>query len=169
MNAGWIAVVFWVCSRIHLWTRLALRLYPKAMFACRHGAEGAWKIRLMGQKWCPLKLGGHHGLRRRCREGVLAGRILLNYVVWGNGSVSARLWNAIRTARWPEQPRGNRRLGAPRRVSAKEHADKQGDAGARLQREDRRLAAAARSTCRLPIKPLPIAGSDCPSTPSLEI
>ena len=100
MNAGWIAVVFWVCSRIHLWTRLALRLYPKAMFACRHGAEGAWKIRLMGQKWCPLKLGGHHGLRRRCREGVLAGRILLNYVVWGNGSVSARLWNAIRSDDW---------------------------------------------------------------------
>ncbi|MCZ3398957.1 hypothetical protein I7853_22525 [Klebsiella pneumoniae] len=33
-----------------------------------------------------------HGLRRRCREGVLAGRILLNYVVWGNGSVSARVW-----------------------------------------------------------------------------
>ena len=89
MNAGWIAVVFWVCSRIHLWTRLALRLYPKAMFACRHGAEGAWKIRLMG-----------HGLRRRCREGVLAGRILLNYVVWGNGSVSARLWNAIRSDDW---------------------------------------------------------------------
>lgn len=80
-----------------------------------------------------------HGLRRRCREGVLAGRILLNYVVWGNGSVSARLWNAIRTARWPEQPRGNRRLGAPRRVSAKEHADEQGAAGTRLQREDRCL------------------------------
>ncbi|WP_247183992.1 hypothetical protein [Escherichia coli] len=41
-----------------------------------------------------------HGLRRRCREGVLAGRILLNYVVWGNGSVSARLWNAIRSDDW---------------------------------------------------------------------
>lgn len=38
--------------------------------------------------------------RRRCREGVLAGRILLNYVVWGNGSVSARLWNAIRSDDW---------------------------------------------------------------------
>jgi hypothetical protein len=70
---------------------VGIEAVPKAMFACRHGAEGAWKIRLMGQKWCPLKLGGHHGLRRRCREGVLAGRILLNYVVWGNGSVSARL------------------------------------------------------------------------------
>jgi hypothetical protein len=45
-------------------------------------------------------LGGHHGLRRRCREGVLAGRILLNYVVWGNGSVSARLWNAICSDDW---------------------------------------------------------------------
>jgi hypothetical protein len=33
-------------------------------------------------------------------EGVLAGRILLNYVVWGNGSVSARLWNAIRSDDW---------------------------------------------------------------------
>ena len=41
-----------------------------------------------------------HGLRRRCREGVLDGRILLNYVVWGNGSVSARLWNAIRSDDW---------------------------------------------------------------------
>mgnify|MGYP003458354266 FL=1 len=41
-----------------------------------------------------------HGLRRRCREGVLAGRILLNYAVWGNGSVSARLWNAIRSDDW---------------------------------------------------------------------
>lgn len=41
-----------------------------------------------------------HGLRRRYREGVLAGRILLNYVVWGNGSVSARLWNAIRSDDW---------------------------------------------------------------------
>lgn len=41
-----------------------------------------------------------HGLRRRCREGVLAGRILLNYVAWGNGSVSARLWNAIRSDDW---------------------------------------------------------------------
>ncbi len=43
------------------------------------------------------------------------------------------------SARWPEQPRGNRRLGAPRRVSAKEHADEQGAAGTRLQREDRCL------------------------------
>lgn len=43
------------------------------------------------------------------------------------------------SARWPEQPRGNRRMGAPRRVSAKEHADKQGAAGTRLQREDRCL------------------------------
>ncbi|MGS6268273.1 hypothetical protein ACVGWD_21230, partial [Enterobacter asburiae] len=25
---------------------------------------------------------------------------LLNYVVWGNGSVSARLWNAIRSDDW---------------------------------------------------------------------
>ena len=41
-----------------------------------------------------------HGLRRRCREGVLAGRILLNYVVWGNGGFSARLWNAIRSDDW---------------------------------------------------------------------
>ncbi|MBW9418649.1 hypothetical protein ABKV41_18600 (plasmid) [Enterobacter roggenkampii] len=41
-----------------------------------------------------------HDLRRRCREGVLAGRILLNYVVWGNGSVSARLWNTIRSDDW---------------------------------------------------------------------
>ena len=32
-----------------------------------------------------------------------------------------------------------RRLGAPRRVSAKEHADEQGAAGTRLQREDRCL------------------------------
>jgi hypothetical protein len=64
-----------------------------------------------------------YGLRR-CREGVLAGRILLNYVVWGNGSVSARLWNAIRSDDWaiPHvglSSLGNRRLGAPRRVSAK--------------------------------------------------
>ncbi len=85
-----------------------------------------------------------HGLRRRCREGVLAGRILLNYVVWGNGSVSARLWNAIRSDDWaiPHvslSSLGNRRLGAPRRVSAKEHADEQGAAGTRLQREDRCL------------------------------
>lgn len=29
----------------------------------------------MGQKWCPLKLGGHHGLRRLRQEGVLAGQI----------------------------------------------------------------------------------------------
>lgn len=29
----------------------------------------------MGQKWCPLKLGGHHGLRRLRQEDVLAGRI----------------------------------------------------------------------------------------------
>jgi len=27
-------------------------------------------------------------------------RVLLNYVVWGNGSVSARLWNAIRSDDW---------------------------------------------------------------------
>ena len=38
-----------------------------------------------------------HGLRRRCREGVLAGRILLNYVVWGEGVVSARLRKATRS------------------------------------------------------------------------
>ena len=31
---------------------------------------------------------------------MLAGRILLHYVVWGNGSVSARLWNAIRIDDW---------------------------------------------------------------------
>lgn len=31
---------------------------------------------------------------------MLAGRILLNYVVWGNGSVSARLLNAIRSDDW---------------------------------------------------------------------
>ena len=43
------------------------------------------------------------------------------------------------SARWPEQPRGKRRLGAPRLVSAKEHADEQGAAGTRLQREDRCL------------------------------
>jgi len=38
-------------------------------------------------------------LRQRSREGrtVLE---LLNYVVWGNGSVSARLWNAIRSDDW---------------------------------------------------------------------
>lgn len=85
-----------------------------------------------------------HGLRRRCREGVLAGRILLNYVARGNRCFGPtlerdpqrRLGNS---ARWPEQPRGNRRLGAPRRVSAKEHADEQGAAGTRLQREDRCL------------------------------
>lgn len=37
--------------------------------------------------------------RQRSREGrtVLE---LLNYVVWGNGSVSARLWNAIRSDDW---------------------------------------------------------------------
>lgn len=29
----------------------------------------------MGQKWCPLELGGHHGLRRLRQEDVLAGRI----------------------------------------------------------------------------------------------
>ncbi|MGS6264844.1 hypothetical protein ACVGWD_03265, partial [Enterobacter asburiae] len=29
-----------------------------------------------------------------------AGRILLNYVVWGNGGFSARLWNAIRSDDW---------------------------------------------------------------------
>ncbi len=59
------------------------------------------------------------------REGVLAGRILLNYVVWGNGvfrpdsgTRSAATTGQFRTL--PEQPRGNRRLGAPRRVSAKD-------------------------------------------------
>ena len=31
---------------------------------------------------------------------MLAGRILLNYVVWGNGGFSARLWNAIRSDDW---------------------------------------------------------------------
>lgn len=29
----------------------------------------------MGQIWCPLKLSGHHGLRRLRQEDVLAGRI----------------------------------------------------------------------------------------------
>lgn len=29
----------------------------------------------MGQKWCPLKLGGHQALRRLRQEDVLAGRI----------------------------------------------------------------------------------------------
>ena len=52
-----------------------------------------------------------HGLRRRCREGVLAGRILLNYVVWGNGSVSARLWNAIRSDDWAIPHNGLSSLG----------------------------------------------------------
>lgn len=33
------------------------------------------EIRLTGQKWCPLKIGGHHGLRRLRQEDVLAGRI----------------------------------------------------------------------------------------------
>ena len=87
-----------------------------------------------------------HGLRRRCREGVLAGRIiLLNYVVWGQrGSVSARLWNTD-----PQRRLGNFRVslssleksssGRARRVSTKEHADEQGAAGTRLQREDRCL------------------------------
>ncbi len=72
-----------------------------------------------------------HGLRRRCREGVLAGRILLNYVVWGNGSVSARLWNAIRSDDWAIPHVSLSSLGEivvwrARRVSAKEHADEQG-------------------------------------------
>jgi hypothetical protein len=29
----------------------------------------------MGQIWCPLKLSGHHGLRRLRQEDLLAGRI----------------------------------------------------------------------------------------------
>lgn len=37
--------------------------------------------------------------RQRSREGRTMLE-LLNYVVWGNGSVSARLWNAIRSDDW---------------------------------------------------------------------
>ena len=33
----------------------------------------------MGQKGCPLKLGGHHGLRRRSREGVFAGPLHIKF------------------------------------------------------------------------------------------
>ena len=48
--------------------------------------------------------------RQRSRQGrtVLD---LLNYVVWGNGSVSARLWNAIRSDDWAIPPIGLSRLG----------------------------------------------------------
>lgn len=34
----------------------------------------------MGQKWCPRKLGGHHGLRRRSQEGVFTVPLLYNYL-----------------------------------------------------------------------------------------
>lgn len=37
--------------------------------------------------------------RQRSREGKTV-LDLLNYVVWGNGSVAARLWNAIRSDQW---------------------------------------------------------------------
>lgn len=72
-----------------------------------------------------------HGLRRRCREGVLAGRILLNYVVWGNGSVSARLWNAIRSDDWAIPHVSLSSLGeivvwARQTSFRQEHADEQG-------------------------------------------
>lgn len=62
---------------VALW---ALKIY------FRFGAEHAWKIRLMGQKWCQL-IGGHHGLRRLRQEDVLAGRIP-GFDYQGQGSVS---------------------------------------------------------------------------------
>ena len=43
---------------------------------------------LRGQKWCPLKLGGHHGLRRLRQEDVLGG-----YGKWAIGVPSgAVVW-----------------------------------------------------------------------------
>ena len=57
-------------------------------FCCRYGAEGMENP--LDGPWPSAAVS----------EGVLAGRILLNYAVWGNGSVSARLWNAIRSDDW---------------------------------------------------------------------
>nr|QTX14191.1 hypothetical protein [Klebsiella pneumoniae] len=91
MNAGWIAVVFLgrqpnpfvvevgieavaqgdVCDG-GTGFRTLLNDLSLERFAVGTALRAHGKIRLMG-----------HGLRRRCREGVLAGRILLNYVVWG--------------------------------------------------------------------------------------
>ena len=74
------------------------------------------------------------------------------------------------SARWPEQPRGNRRLGAPRRVSAKEHAHEQGAAGARLQREDRCLICGRGRRPQGPDQPtVHCAGPARPGIPSLKI
>ena len=61
-------------------------------------------------------------------------------------------------------------VGSPRRVSAKEHADEQGAAGARLQREDRCLICGRGRRPQVPDQPtVPCAGPARPGIPSLKI
>jgi hypothetical protein len=68
----------------------------------------------------------------------------LNYVVWGNGSVSARLWNAIRSDDWAIPHVGLSSLGEivvwarPDEFPPRNMQTSKG-LRARLQREDRCL------------------------------